>query len=660
MLPNRDAFRAFPLDGALLLFRPRDGASVRVTSPRTRALRRRAPRVVSFGLSHACNLRCGFCSRDASIADRWDTDQAATLLETLASAGTQEVAFGGGEPLAFRGFESLLERLHRTTSLALHVTTNGTLVDAERARRLAPFLGEVRVSVYEHARSLDAIATLHDAGVRVCANLLVTPHALPTLPLVLQQLAAAGARDVALLRYVGDDASAHLEEHDLVALEACVRESPLPVKLSRCFADRLSTLPRLFGAGGDCGAGRDFVVIDPDRRLRSCSFHVDGRPFDDAEALLAIYADTELTPAPRRGCARPLGTTHEPDGVRSFRSFASNNSGDTVLVAHFETAEEPAALAEALQGLESDVDRDRWRAFLESEGVPTDLVHYEARVVAMGKTLLATGYDSGDALSGLRAVTTRRGACVVEGAVHVHELSHLLVAASMDDVTSLEAFEPTELVRHGATAFATFLPEERWGDDGSLTWEQKLVALRGALGDRVTAELVVSPDERLLDAAKRPLDETVGWAWLTFPDADAAARFHSSFEGDVGAVGNRVLVRTSRFRARLGRRVVELGGTCTWFPEGPLTLTAWFSRSPRRIQESELREALESAGSAFSVEVTHGWPHLKLTPPDPLRHLPGLVALAHRLKSDPWLDARPTRVVAQAMARTKRRLSVPR
>ncbi|MCA9614406.1 MAG: hypothetical protein KC586_16740, partial [Myxococcales bacterium] len=97
MLPNRDAFRAFPLDGALLLFRPRDGASVRVTSPRTRALRRRAPRVVSFGLSHACNLRCGFCSRDASIADRWDTDQAATLLETLASAGTQEVAFGGGE-----------------------------------------------------------------------------------------------------------------------------------------------------------------------------------------------------------------------------------------------------------------------------------------------------------------------------------------------------------------------------------------------------------------------------------------------------------------------------------------------------------------------------------------------------------------------------------
>ena len=89
-----------------------------------------------FGITNRCNLTCDFCSRDTSRQSAWTVDSAALVLQGLAAAGTLEVAFGGGEPFAFRGFPELLSELHRTTRLAMHVTTNGTLLDA---RSFAPW-----------------------------------------------------------------------------------------------------------------------------------------------------------------------------------------------------------------------------------------------------------------------------------------------------------------------------------------------------------------------------------------------------------------------------------------------------------------------------------------------------------------------------------------
>ena len=129
-IQTRDRFRAFPLDGALLFFQPSSGTSLRIENGRTHSFRRQAPRVLMFGITNHCNLRCSFCSRDTARASAWTVATAAELLRKLAAAGTLEVAFGGGEPFTFRGFNELLSELHTTTLLALHVTTNGTLFDA--------------------------------------------------------------------------------------------------------------------------------------------------------------------------------------------------------------------------------------------------------------------------------------------------------------------------------------------------------------------------------------------------------------------------------------------------------------------------------------------------------------------------------------------------
>lgn len=115
----RDRTRVHALDGAVLLFQPSSGTSIRIETEATADVRRRAPRVVLFSLSHACNLDCGFCSRDASERARWSEEDAFRTLEALWRAGTLEVSFGGGEPLVHTGFVELLERLHAQTTLAL-------------------------------------------------------------------------------------------------------------------------------------------------------------------------------------------------------------------------------------------------------------------------------------------------------------------------------------------------------------------------------------------------------------------------------------------------------------------------------------------------------------------------------------------------------------
>ena len=80
-------WRPHTLDGALLWFQPATGLSVRVDGPETRALRRRAPRLVLFGITNKCNLACGFCSRDQAAASAWTADSAHDVLAGLAQRG---------------------------------------------------------------------------------------------------------------------------------------------------------------------------------------------------------------------------------------------------------------------------------------------------------------------------------------------------------------------------------------------------------------------------------------------------------------------------------------------------------------------------------------------------------------------------------------------
>ncbi len=115
-------------------------------------------------LTHACNLRCGFCYTDSprqTLARTPDLPDDAWLAiaDQAADLGVIEAVVTGGEPLLRRElvFE-LLERLQQR-GIGLMLNTNGWFVDDEVADRLAD-VGGLTVHI-----SIDgATAALHDAS----------------------------------------------------------------------------------------------------------------------------------------------------------------------------------------------------------------------------------------------------------------------------------------------------------------------------------------------------------------------------------------------------------------------------------------------------------------------------------------------------------------
>jgi hypothetical protein len=90
-----------------------------------------------------------------------------------------------------------------------------------------------------------------------------------------------------------------------IASLARATRSHLDIKLDVCFGEWLAAAPRLF-ARTDCGAGRDFVVVNSDRNLSPCSFHDTKLPIGTAADVLHHWRHGfAVRPAANvPGCAR--------------------------------------------------------------------------------------------------------------------------------------------------------------------------------------------------------------------------------------------------------------------------------------------------------------------------------------------------------------------
>ncbi|MBX5467392.1 MAG: mycofactocin radical SAM maturase [Firmicutes bacterium] len=106
-----------------------------------------APITVTWEVTYACNLRCAHCLSDSGPkrAGELDGDEARALIDDLAAMGVFYINIGGGEPFVRPDFLDLLEYATQR-GLPCQFSTNGMLVDEERARRLGS-IGDVRVQV---------------------------------------------------------------------------------------------------------------------------------------------------------------------------------------------------------------------------------------------------------------------------------------------------------------------------------------------------------------------------------------------------------------------------------------------------------------------------------------------------------------------------------
>ncbi|MBL8934964.1 MAG: radical SAM protein [Archangium sp.] len=644
------ALRSIPLDGARLWFDRSSGLNVRVDSPATRSLKQAAPRTVLFGITNACNLTCGFCSRDPKAPSHWTPERAFQTLKAFEALGVLEVAFGGGEPLVFRGFDELLARLDAETSLALNVTTNGALLTPERALHLAAHAGEVRVSLYDDNPWRSALTTLAAAGARTGANVIVDRTRLHELPALLAELPSLGCHDVALLRFIGHDASKELTPAELRSLSSIVREAPVRVRLSTCFANTLSDVPRLFAAS-DCGAGSDFVTVTSDQKLKACSFHHDAMPFESAEHAISLWRERRerlSRRAPFVGCARPVGgTTPFADGVRVWQGFSANNSGDCVLVGRFAEASAAQNFVERIASVQlaNTAYTPELIALLASEGItaqPNE--HAPEGIAAAGRNvLLHTGSALEDEFPSLRTLLWRSGGVAVLNRIHEHESMQMIEALGFDDAQALKeasdslAIPHHRAVRRGLTLFVAspcFLP----GGD-SLPVRQ---------APRTSAELVVGRpqvvDDALIKAVARPVpDASRQWIFASFRDAVPDA-----LKSQQGVIAGRfALFEASRGGTHAGTKATRLGGLATVITTTAVRFRVFFGADKHvKVDTAALQNELRiELGPDAKVEL----PIIETTRPD--RVLRPLVDFAQGRNLKLWLTADPVDALAATLSR---------
>jgi mycofactocin biosynthetic radical S-adenosylmethionine protein MftC len=119
-----------------------------------------APVNVTWEMTYACNLACIHCLSDSGRKKPGEltTDQCIQVIDELARNKVFQFNIGGGEPFMRPDFLDLMDHAHEK-GMVTCISTNGTLIDAEVARRLDHRLVFIQVS-------LDGASALSNDAIR--------------------------------------------------------------------------------------------------------------------------------------------------------------------------------------------------------------------------------------------------------------------------------------------------------------------------------------------------------------------------------------------------------------------------------------------------------------------------------------------------------------
>jgi hypothetical protein len=304
-------WRTLELDGEVLLFDRDRGTNVLIANERTRALVRRAPRMLQVALTNACDKSCAFCYRPLEARSRWTYDSLLELARFCDAWGVLELTFGGGEPTLFPRFPELLRAIWSDTGLCPSFTTHGGRLTPDFLAQIRGAYGQLQVSVYDEDDTGAVIDLLVAERARFGLNYLVTPARVRAIEADVIGFVDRGVRDVLFLSYKGRDPALHLSARECAMFDASLAKlhqllgAHVALKVDVCWGSRLVRAPQLLDAP-DCGANLDFLSLTSDRRVLGCSFMDDGVPFDDVSEIRTIWdrLKTSRVAAPKPGCLR--------------------------------------------------------------------------------------------------------------------------------------------------------------------------------------------------------------------------------------------------------------------------------------------------------------------------------------------------------------------
>jgi radical SAM protein with 4Fe4S-binding SPASM domain len=188
--------------------------------------------VVVWNSTKTCNLECVHCYADAEIRkfrNELTTAEAEAMIRDLAAMNVPALLISGGEPFVR---PDILELAELAMSLGVRVTfsTNGTLIDAKRAERIAKIgVAYVGISIdggeerHDHFRgkkgafrdAVRGIRNCRDAGIRVGVRFTVTKENVGEIDSIFNLVEEEGIGRLCLYHLVYSGRGAYLAGIDL-------------------------------------------------------------------------------------------------------------------------------------------------------------------------------------------------------------------------------------------------------------------------------------------------------------------------------------------------------------------------------------------------------------------------------------------------------------
>lgn len=242
-----------------------------------RLRREHVPYSVLWEITHRCNLKCVMCYNEALPEPELDTAECLDILAQLAAAGALRLTLTGGEILTRRDFFTIAEEA-RKLGFVLDLKTNGTLItaeSAERIARLAPLQVDISllgaqaetvaaVSGVNGAleRVLRGVKLLQEQGLRVKLNTLLMKANLAEQRAMVDMATKLGVYYEQVLKVSPTDSGAAKAERQQLSREQMAEA---------VVADRTPFVPRLHSdESRTCSVGLSSCLINPYGTVYPC------------------------------------------------------------------------------------------------------------------------------------------------------------------------------------------------------------------------------------------------------------------------------------------------------------------------------------------------------------------------------------------------------
>ncbi len=168
-----------------------------------------APVNVTWEMTYTCNLACIHCLSDSGTRrrDELSTEECRRIIDQLADMRVFQLNIGGGEPFMRPDFLDLMDYAH-DKGIVTCISTNGTLIDREIARRLDHPLVYIQVSLDgatpesndpirgkgSFDKVMHALECLRERDIEVSINTVLTRLSFPDLDRMTALAAEYGAK----------------------------------------------------------------------------------------------------------------------------------------------------------------------------------------------------------------------------------------------------------------------------------------------------------------------------------------------------------------------------------------------------------------------------------------------------------------------------------